>query len=242
MAKLKQPLPSVWAQTTTLLKGKTIIESGGLPLLVQDEWGKGKIIYLALDAGRPPLSTWNGLAKFLQNLLTTALSDGAPKRPQWNEAIFSQLLLSPSFVAAYIPTASLSVAIVVYLAGVFALSGLWQRRRITWRTLVLSCGAWILVERRRRLSIFQPRRTSARRRVARRDGIWKMPAKDMSRRRPISRCFRPSHASIVWPLDAVGWIYCRWPRRLMPSPRRRLVYRYGERRDARAARAERVGL
>jgi hypothetical protein len=137
-------ISDAWTQTATVTKGKTIIESQGLPLLVENDWGKGKVIYLALDAGRPPMSTWSGLAQFLQNLLTPAIADGGSKRPQWNEAIFSQLLLSPSFISAYIPTGSLFIAIVVYLAGIFALSWLWQRRRMYWRSLTLACGGWIL--------------------------------------------------------------------------------------------------
>lgn len=137
-------IPAVWSQTASVIRGKSIIESQGLPVLVENDWGKGKVVYLALDAGRPPMSSWNGLAKFLQNLLTPTVADAGSKRPQWNEAIFSQLLLSPSFISAYIPTGSLFVAIIVYLAGVFSLSWLWQRRRLPWRTLVLSCAAWIL--------------------------------------------------------------------------------------------------
>jgi hypothetical protein len=134
----------VWAQTANVVRGRAIMEAEGLPLLVENEWGKGKIVYLALDAGRPPLSSWNGLAKFLQNLLTPALNDGGvSKRPQWNEAIFSQLLLSPSFISAYIPTGSLFLAIVVYLGGVFALSWLWQRRRLRRRVIALSSLVWI---------------------------------------------------------------------------------------------------
>jgi hypothetical protein len=137
-------IADVWAQIATVLRGRIIIESQGLPVLVENDWGKGKVTYLALDAGRPPLSNWNGLPKFLQNLLTPAIADGLSKRPQWYESIFSQLLLSPSFISAYIPTGSLFVTIVVYLAGVFALSWLWQRRRIRRRTLALSCCAWII--------------------------------------------------------------------------------------------------
>ena len=119
-------------------------ESQGLPVLVENDWGKGKVTYLALDAGRPPLSTWNGLPKFLQSLLTPAAGENLSLRPQWSEAIFSQLLLSPSFVSTYIPTRSLFFAIVGYLAGVVVLSRLWQRRRMTRRTLALSCCGWIL--------------------------------------------------------------------------------------------------
>jgi len=137
-------IADVWAQTATVLRGKIVTESQGLPVLVENNWGRGKVIYLALDAGRPPLSTWNGLPKFLQSLLTPAAGEKPSLRPQWSETIFSRLLLSPSFISSYIPTRSLFFVIVGYLAGVVVLSRLWQRRRITLRTLVLSCCGWIL--------------------------------------------------------------------------------------------------
>jgi hypothetical protein len=136
-------IADVWAQTATVVRGKVVAESQGLPVLVQNDWGKGRITYLALDAGRPPLSTWSGLPKFLENLLSPAVGENLSSRPQWSEAIFSQLLLSPSFISSYIPTGSLFFAIVGYLAGILALSWLWQRRRITRRTLALSCCGWI---------------------------------------------------------------------------------------------------
>jgi hypothetical protein len=136
-------IANVWAQTATLVRGRIVTESDGLPVLVENDWGKGKVTYLSLDAGRPPLSVWNGLPKFLQNLLTPAGAESLSLRPQWSEAIFSQLLLSPSFISAYIPTGSLFIAIVAYLAGVGALSWIWQRRRTGRRKLVLSCVGWI---------------------------------------------------------------------------------------------------
>jgi hypothetical protein len=138
-------IAEAWTQTATVIKGRVVTESHGLPLLVENNWGKGKVTYLAMDAGRPPLSSWNGLPKFLQNLLTPAVEESRAVGPQWNEAIFSQLLLSPSFISAYIPTSSLFFAIVGYLTGVFALSWLWQHRRITRRTLALSCCGWVLL-------------------------------------------------------------------------------------------------
>jgi hypothetical protein len=134
----------VWTQTSSLIRGRAMLESEGLPLLVESDWGRGKVIYLALDAGRPPLARWSGLAKFLQPLLATPTSEAPSSRPQWNEAIFAQLLLSPSFISAHIPTGSLFISIVVYLAGVFALSWLWQRRRISWPTIGGLCAGWIL--------------------------------------------------------------------------------------------------
>jgi hypothetical protein len=137
-------IAGVWAQTATVLRGKIVTESQGLPVLVENDWGKGKVIYLALDAGRPPFSTWNGLPKFLQSLLTPAVGENLSLHPQWSEAIFTQLLPSPSFISSYVPVRSLFFAVVGYVAGVVLLSRLWQRRRITRRTLMLSCCGWIL--------------------------------------------------------------------------------------------------
>jgi hypothetical protein len=134
----------VWAQTATVLRGTVVAESQGLPVLVESDWGRGKVIYLALDAGRPPLSTWSGLPKLLQSLLAPAADEKASLRPQWNEAIFSRLLVTPSFMSSYIPAGPLLVAVVGYLAGFIVLSKLWRRRRIARRTLVLSCCGWIL--------------------------------------------------------------------------------------------------
>jgi hypothetical protein len=119
--------------------------AGDLPVLVESAWGKGGVVYFALDAGRPPLASWKGLGKFLQSLLAPPVQSGAAQRPQWTEAIFSQILLSPSFVSAYIPTASLFVTMAVYLAGLFCLQWLAQRRRMRWRKLALLCVAWIFI-------------------------------------------------------------------------------------------------
>jgi hypothetical protein len=90
------------------------------------------------------LSNWNGLPKFLQSLMTPAAAENPPLRAQWNESIFSQVLLSPSFVSTYIPGRSLLFAIAGYLAGIVVLAGIWQRRRLTPRTLAAACCGWIL--------------------------------------------------------------------------------------------------
>ena len=137
-------IDGVWVQAATVLRGAVVAESQGLPVRVEYDWGKGRITYLALDAGRPPLSNWGGLPKLLQGLLGPGADEKPALRPQWNEAIFSQLLLNPSFISQYIPSGPLLLAIAGYLAGLLVLSRLWQRRRITPRTLVLSCCAWIV--------------------------------------------------------------------------------------------------
>lgn len=138
-----EPIAGVWAQTATVLRGRVVSESQGLPLLVESDWGKGKVVYLALDAGRPPLSTWSGLPRFLQGLLTPAAPENPSLRLQWDKTIFSEALLSPWFVSTYVPTRSLFFAIAGYLAGIVVLAQLWQRRRMAQRTLAAACCVWI---------------------------------------------------------------------------------------------------
>jgi len=136
------PIADVWAQTSTAVGGKVLVDSQGTPLLVEASRGKGRVTYLALDVGRPPLSRWEGLAGFLQNLLAAAPGDDPSPRTQWDETIFSQLVLSPSFISAYVPNRSLFFAMVGYLIGLGVFTWLWQRRSLPMTTLLIGCAAW----------------------------------------------------------------------------------------------------
>ncbi|HXV80709.1 MAG TPA: hypothetical protein VEG60_12600 [Candidatus Binatia bacterium] len=150
------PIADVWTQAATVIRGEVRAETQGLPVLVEAGRGKGRITYLALDIGRPPLSQWDGLPKFLQNLLSPASGEELPPRTRWDDALFSQLILSPSFISTYLPTGSLFVAIVGYLLCIGLFSWLWQRRAFSRPTLatafltfiVLStCGGYLLFSR-----------------------------------------------------------------------------------------------
>ncbi len=127
----------VWAQTSTVLDGQVLSESGGNPLIVEAHRGRGRIIYLALDVGRPPLSEWHGLQNFLQSLIAPSPGDETVPRTEWNDAVFNQLIASPSFISTYVPSGSLLLAIVSYLAAIGVLTWLWQRRRLTERSMLL---------------------------------------------------------------------------------------------------------
>ena len=130
------PIADVWAQASTLIGGKVLAEAQGMPVLVETSRGKGRITYLSLDVGRPPLSQWDGLPRFLQNLLAPAGGEELAPRTRWDDSVFSQLILSPSFISTYLPTGSLFVAIVGYLIGIGLFSWLWQRQAFTRRALV----------------------------------------------------------------------------------------------------------
>ena len=150
------PIADVWAQASTLIGGKVLAEAQGMPVLVETSRGKGRITYLSLDVGRPPLSQWDGLPRFLQNLLAPAGGEELAPRTRWDDSVFSQLILSPSFISTYLPTGSLFVAIVGYLIGIGLFSWVWQRQAFTRRALVSAflffvvlstCGGYLLFSR-----------------------------------------------------------------------------------------------
>jgi hypothetical protein len=143
----KNPSPhsidNVWAQIATPVNGKVTSTAQGLPMLVENRRGKGGVTYLALDVGRPPLSEWTGLPRFLQALLTAPSADDAPVPPQWDDSVFTQLILNPSFISTYVPTGSLFVALSAYFAGLAVLGWLWQRKRAAGRSLLIGLVAWV---------------------------------------------------------------------------------------------------
>ena len=130
-------LPGVWAQSSLVVNGKALAESEGIPVLVEASRGRGRIIYLALDVGRPPLSQWNGLPRFLQTLIAPLGTDEPTLRTEWNDAVFNQLIVSPSFISTYVPSGSLLVAMTGYLLGIGGLAWLWQRKQAAPRTLLI---------------------------------------------------------------------------------------------------------
>jgi hypothetical protein len=139
------PIANVWAQTSNVVAGKVLAEAQGMPVIVETSRGKGRITYLSLDIGRPPLSQWDGLPRFLQTLLTPVEADDLSPRTRWDDAVFSQLILSPSFISAYLPTGSLFVAIVGYLIGIGVLAWLWQFQRFPRRALVISLISFVVL-------------------------------------------------------------------------------------------------
>ncbi|MGH7852325.1 MAG: hypothetical protein ACREP3_02715, partial [Candidatus Binatia bacterium] len=140
----KVSLAGVWAQSSTVVSGnKALSEADGIPILVEAGRGRGRIIYLALDIGRPPLSQWDGLPKFLQSLLAPSGSDDAPARTEWSDAVFNQLIASPKFISTYVPSASLFFAMLGYLAGVGVFAWLWQKKHFAPRLLLMALSAFV---------------------------------------------------------------------------------------------------
>jgi hypothetical protein len=121
-----------------LVTGNVLAETEGIPVLVEASRGKGSIAYLSLDIGRPPLSQWDGLPKFLQPLLASPGPEDTGPRTRWDETVFTQLILSPSFISTYVPTGALFIAIVGYLIVLAIFLWLWQRRRFARRGVAVA--------------------------------------------------------------------------------------------------------
>ena len=138
-------LTNVWAQTSTLVEGKVVAEAEGIPLIVESGRGKGRITYLAFDVGRPPFTLWNGLPKLFQSLLAPALESDLPPRTQWDDTIFSQLMVSPSFILTYVPSASVLCAMIAYLVAIGFFTWLWQKKRLALRTFLLYFTSFVVV-------------------------------------------------------------------------------------------------
>jgi hypothetical protein len=130
-------LQNVAALDSRLIEGRSVIEERGTPVLVEAIRGKGKILYLALDVGRPPLSRWQGLPLLFRDLLAPS-GENKLSQALWDEAVFSQLLLNPALTASYVPIRAFFVWTVFYLTALGVLTWLWQSRRLGWRALGVS--------------------------------------------------------------------------------------------------------
>ena len=139
----KVSLAGVWVQTSTVVRGKALSEADGIPIVVEASRGRGRIVYLALDIGRPPLSNWDGLASYLQAFLAPAGADDPAPRTEWSDAVFNQLIASPKFISTYVPSASLFMAMLGYLTGVGFFAWLWQKKRLAPRLLLIGLATFV---------------------------------------------------------------------------------------------------
>jgi hypothetical protein len=139
----KVSFAGVWAQSSTVVNGKALSESDGIPVLVEASRGRGRVLYLALDVGRPPLAQWDGLADFLQALLSPAATDEPAPRTEWSDAVFNQLIASPKFISTYVPAAAFLFATVGYLLGVGVIAWLWQKKHLAPQGLLIGLGTFV---------------------------------------------------------------------------------------------------
>jgi hypothetical protein len=129
-------LKNVWVQDSRPVGGTVLIQEKGTPILVEATKGRGQVFYLAADIGRPPLSRWEGLPLLFKDLVRSSVGSETPPHTGWDESMFSQLLLEPSFLVTYVPLRSFFVWMLFYLGGLGVLAWLWLQHRFPRRRIV----------------------------------------------------------------------------------------------------------
>lgn len=135
----------VEAQDATVTEGRAVVTERGSPVLVEAARGKGKIVYLAVDIGRPPFSRWDGIARVLKDVAAVPAETAAAPAAAWDDAVFSQLLLNRNVSSLYLPVVAFAGWIVCYLAALGALTWFWDRRRLAPRSLGIGFLAVVLL-------------------------------------------------------------------------------------------------
>lgn len=132
------PSPGTFLVQDSMVKeGQVLLEEEGTPILVEMNRGKGKVIYLSLDVGRPPFSQWKGLPRLFSDLL------GEPgiKRPSpwasWNDYVFARFLSDSALFKAGIPIFPFLMILLLYGGGLSLLVWLWLKQKRSRPTLSL---------------------------------------------------------------------------------------------------------
>jgi hypothetical protein len=139
------PLRNLVAQDSRLVEGRNLIAENGAPILAEMARGKGKVLYLSLDVGRPPLSRWEGLSLLFTELMGSPVDGRAPLSTNWDEAVFSQMLSNPAFISSYVPLSSFLLWLLFYLSGLGVLAWLWQRQRLRGRNVASALVSLVVV-------------------------------------------------------------------------------------------------
>lgn len=128
--------------------GRVLLAEGGTPVLVEKPHGEGRVVYLALDVGRPPVSDWTGLAA----LFGEALGAPPPRHTEpwtaWNLQLFIGLLQDFGFSSLRSPMLSLLLALVLYAGSLLLWFRYWKASGPRGRALTLAPAglalAWAL--------------------------------------------------------------------------------------------------
>ena len=105
--------------------GRVLLAERDTPILVETKRGEGRVVYLALDVGRPPASDWAGLPGLFGEILGAPPSRRSDPWTVWSPDIFTGLLQDFGFSSLRSPMLSLLLALALYVGSLL----LWFRYR-----------------------------------------------------------------------------------------------------------------
>ncbi len=117
-----------------------LVEEGGAPILVQRDHGAGRVAWLALDVGRPPVSDWTGLPALLGEVLGKPPPRGSDPWSAWNREVFAILLQNFGFSSLRSPTLLLLLALGLYVGSLLLWFRYWRSAAAGYRLALVPAG------------------------------------------------------------------------------------------------------
>jgi len=103
--------------------GRVLWAEQGTPMVVERSHGEGRVVYLALDVGRPPVADWAGLPALFGEVLGAPPARGTEPWTHWNQDLFTGLLQDFGFSSLRSPMLSLLLGLSLYIGSLL----LWFR-------------------------------------------------------------------------------------------------------------------
>ncbi len=132
--------------------GRVLMSEGDTPILAERSHGEGRVVYLALDVGRPPVADWAGLPPLFGEILGAPPARPSDPWTAWNREIFMTLLQDFGFSSLRSPMLALLLALGLYIGSLllwfrYGRGGGLSRRRLVLApaSLMLACalgGYW----------------------------------------------------------------------------------------------------
>ena len=124
---------------STVKSGEILLEQDGVPLLVEESRGRGRVVFLAFDHASHPIRTWEGAADLWRTVLPDLRAAAPSSPPEEREPVFAEpepeeepslLSAALSVPIRHFPSHLVVIGLLgVYLAALFAL--LRRRSRVS---------------------------------------------------------------------------------------------------------------
>lgn len=134
---------SFFIQDAAVTEGTVLTEEQEIPIWVEQSRGRGKVAYLALDVGRPPVSEWNGLGELVKNILGSPPGNPNEPRTVWNRSVFTGIIEEFGFVSVGGAVGAFLLGLLLYLGSLMLWFQFWKTDVSRPGVLSISLGALV---------------------------------------------------------------------------------------------------